>query len=68
VQRLPQRCKLYIADAQAARVAEAARMLLLEGKSNHITVLLHLREAGEASLSDVQRWLAAGTGRSTTGL
>jgi DNA-binding HxlR family transcriptional regulator len=60
VQRLPQRCKLYITDAQAARVAEAARMLLLEGKSNHITVLLRLREAGEASLSDIQRWLAGG--------
>jgi DNA-binding HxlR family transcriptional regulator len=41
-------------------VAEAARMLLLEGKSNHITVLLRLREAGEASLSDMQRWLAGG--------
>jgi DNA-binding HxlR family transcriptional regulator len=35
-------------------------MLLLEGKSNHITVLLRLRETGEASLSDIQRWLAGG--------
>ena len=41
-------------------MAEAVREFLREGKSNHITVLLRLREAGEASLSDVQRWLAGG--------
>jgi DNA-binding HxlR family transcriptional regulator len=44
----------------AALVAHAVREFLREGKSNHITVLLRLREADEASLSDIQRWLAGG--------
>jgi len=52
----------------AALVAQATRELLLESKSNHITVLLRLRETGEASLSDVQRWLKEGIALSTTGL
>ena len=41
-------------------MAEAARELIQRGGAHQIAVLLHLLGAGEATLSDVQRWLAGG--------
>jgi DNA-binding PadR family transcriptional regulator len=41
-------------------VAELVKELLMEGKSHHVAILVRLLESGEATLSDIQRWLAGG--------
>jgi DNA-binding PadR family transcriptional regulator len=41
-------------------VAELVKELLMEGKSHHVAILVRLLSEGEATLSDIQRWLAGG--------